>query len=88
MPKAIIPTSYGYTEDFGNGQDVTMADADKEATENGGDATADANVNAPSNSKKVKMYVGQHGPSMFRPNMNVGNPMSGGLSMSYIYLLC
>ncbi|KAH8113415.1 actin-related protein Arp4p [Phellopilus nigrolimitatus] len=71
-PKAIIPTSYGYTEEVESGQDVSMEDeADKENAQNGGDAH--------SSSKRVKLHIGQHGPSMFRPNMEVRNPMGDGL---------
>lgn len=73
-PKAIIPTSYGYTNDTSNpdgqdGQDVTMADSE---AQNGADGA--------SSSKRVKLHIGQHGPSMFRPHMEVGNPMKDGLS--------
>ena len=75
-PKAIIPTSYGYLEDPNapNGQDVSMTDATDPSQTNGASAS--------SGSRKVNMYVGQHGASMFRPNMHVGNPMKGGLSES------
>lgn len=74
-PKAIIPTSYGYTEEPSDDQDVNMeADGDKEnegvKTENG-DSTP---------RKKVKLHIGQSGPSLFRPHMEVRNPMKGGLS--------
>lgn len=73
-PKAIIPTSYGYTNDVPeesaqDGADVAMADAD---AVNGTDGS--------SSSKRVKLHIGQHGPSMFRPNMEIGNPMKDGLS--------
>ena len=72
-PKAIIPTSYGYTEEISDEQDVNMdMDGDKEnegpKPQNGGPT------------KKVKLNIGQFGPSLFRPNMEVGNPMKGGLS--------
>ena len=75
-PKAVIPTSYGYTEeaDAPNGQDVSMTDA--------ADPSQTTSVGASSGSKKVKLHIGQHGPSMFRPNMHVGNPMKDGLSES------
>src|ERR1700742_4741217 len=55
-PKAIIPTSYGYTEDAVSSQDVIMNEAD-----------AATNDDAPPTSKKVKLHIGQHGPSLFRP---------------------
>lgn len=77
-PKAIIPTSYGYSEDVPvnapNGQDVSMTDATDPSQANG--------TIAASGSKNVKLHIGQHGPSMFRPNMHVGNPMKDGLSES------
>ncbi|KAL5488129.1 ARP4 [Sanghuangporus weigelae] len=80
-PKAIIPTSFGYTEDdtedVNEEADVSMTDANKEGDSTAGDASVGAN--APSSSKKVKLYIGQHGPSLFRPNMQVGNPISNGL---------
>ncbi|EJD01073.1 actin-related protein Arp4p [Fomitiporia mediterranea MF3/22] len=76
-PKTVIPTSYGYTEETCDEQDVAMADADKEGSEKVNDSTA--KLNGPPGSKKVKLHIGQHGPSLFRPNMHVGNPMSGGL---------
>ena len=80
-PKAIIPTSYGYTEEESTGEDVVMDESNKE----NGQLSAD---NAPSSSKKsVKLHIGQNGPSMFRPNMHVGNPMKEGLSM-FIHLRC
>ena len=34
---------------------------------------------APS-SDESKLYIGQHGPSVWRENMQIGNPMSEGLS--------
>lgn len=79
-PKGIIPTSYGYTEDASDEQDVSMGEAKQEDSAPAEDSNAGANP-APS-SKKVKLHIGQHGPSLFRPNMQVGNPLSGGLSMS------
>lgn len=30
--------------------------------------------------KKLKLFIGQHGPSLYRPGMEIGNPMRGGLS--------
>lgn len=74
-PKAIIPTSYGYTEETSDNQDVNMeADGDKE---NEG-VKAENGESAPR--KKVKLHIGQSGPSLFRPHMEVRNPMKGGLS--------
>lgn len=31
-----------------------------------------------------KLYIGQHGPSVWRENMQIGNPMSEGLSASLL----
>jgi actin-like protein 6B len=33
-----------------------------------------------------KLYIGQHGPSVWRENMQIGNPMSEGLSACAIVL--
>jgi hypothetical protein len=33
-----------------------------------------------------KLYIGQHGPSVWRENMQIGNPMSEGLSTCAIVL--
>ena len=46
------------------------------------DPSQSTSMGASLGSKKVKLHVGQHGPSMFRPNMHVGNPMKDGLSES------
>lgn len=73
-PKAIIPTSYGYTEEAVESQDVAMG----ESTNENGEASA------PSSSKKAKLHIGQHGPTMFRPNMHVRNPLNGGLSKYHL----
>jgi hypothetical protein len=37
-----------------------------------------------------KLYIGQHGPSVWREGMQIGNPMSEGLSTcapSYLFFL-
>ena len=47
--------------------DVAMADA--------GDGTAP--------SKNAKLYLGQHGPSIWRAGMEIGNPLRDGLSAYY-----
>lgn len=36
--------------------------------------------------KNVKLHIGQFGPSLFRPHMEVRNPMKGGLSEYYCCL--
>ncbi|KZP24664.1 Actin/actin-like protein, partial [Athelia psychrophila] len=66
-PKAIIPTSYGYIPQNADG-DVAMAEAPTEA----GDDARTKNA-------KAKLYLGQHGPSIWRAGMEIGNPMRDGL---------
>ncbi|KAI9510436.1 actin family [Russula earlei] len=64
-PKAIIPTSYGFVPVARDG-DVAMAEAETEAE-----------PTAPK--EESKLYIGQHGPSVWREDMQIGNPMSEGL---------
>ncbi|KAH9179969.1 actin-like protein Arp4p [Lactarius sanguifluus] len=65
-PKAIIPTSYGFVP-------VTR-DADVSMTEAGAETEP-----APPR-EESKLYIGQqHGPSVWREGMQIGNPMSEGL---------
>lgn len=72
-PKAIIPTSYGYiTQPASSNPDVTMDDA---TAENGEQPPKDA---APA--EETRLFIGQHGPSIWRANMEIGNPMKDGLS--------
>lgn len=79
-PKAIIPTSYGYIdapqeqqsfEPSGDG-DVNMGEGDAGTN---GDAARER-----SSQKKVKLYIGQNGPSMWREGMEVANPVANGMS--------
>ncbi|EIM88243.1 brg1-associated factor b [Stereum hirsutum FP-91666 SS1] len=71
-PKAIIPTSYGYiTQPASSNPDVTMDDA---TAENGEQPPKDA---APA--EETRLFIGQHGPSIWRANMEIGNPMKDGL---------
>ncbi|KZT26937.1 actin-like protein Arp4p [Neolentinus lepideus HHB14362 ss-1] len=63
-PKAIVPTSYGYVVEQATGEDVSMGDGEEEGQPSR--ATA-------------KMYIGQNGPSMWRPNMEIANPMQNGM---------
>lgn len=73
-PKAIIPTSYGYIEEASENQDTPMeTDGETEAKGQNGEPTS-------ADQKKVKLYIGQNGPSLFRPNMEIRNPMKAGLS--------
>lgn len=71
-PKAIIPTSYGYIPQNADG-DVAMAEAPTEA----GDDARTKNA-------KAKLYLGQHGPSIWRAGMEIGNPMRDGLSACFV----
>lgn len=64
-PKAIIPTSYGYKSETADG-DVSM-----------GEAVEDGKVDL----AKKKLFLGQHGPSIWRDQMEIGNPVRDGLSM-------
>ena len=71
-PKAIIPTSHGFVPVARDG-DVAMTEADTEAE------------SAPQRDE-TKLYIGQHGPSVWREGMQIGNPMSEGLSACAIVL--
>lgn len=69
-PKAIVPTAFGYLEEPApsNG-DVAMSEAGAPEGEQ------------PQPPKpRVKLYIGQNGPSLWRSGMQVGNPMHDGLS--------
>ena len=70
-PKAVIPTSYGHTNDPSeeNG-DVAMG-------EDGAEGETSAKP-----AKKTKLYVGQAGSSVWRAGMEIGNPIQDGLSTS------
>ena len=63
-PKAIIPTSYGFIPQ-NSGSDVAMSD------------TGEPQEPAP---VENKMYIGQHGPSIWREGMHIGNPIKDGMS--------
>ncbi|TFK56071.1 actin-related protein Arp4p [Heliocybe sulcata] len=63
-PKAIIPTSYGYIAETSTGDDVEMGDGSQES---------------PATRPNAKMYIGQNGPSMWRPDMEIANPMQNGM---------
>lgn len=69
-PKVVIPTSYGYHKVQQNNTDISMAGA----SENGLPATS------------TRYYVGSSGPSVWREGMEVGNPISDGLSKLYLDL--
>ncbi|KAF8232445.1 Actin/actin-like protein [Tricholoma matsutake] len=63
IPKAIIPTSYGYK--------VTSTDEDV--------AMAGAEEGAESKPRHAEMYIGQNGPSIWRSGMEIANPLIDGL---------
>ena len=65
-PKVIVPTSYGYKSQPSDG-DVNMADAGEDSTQQ-------------TKKKNAKLFLGQHGPSIWRDRMEIGNPISEGLS--------
>ncbi|KIY49570.1 Actin/actin-like protein [Fistulina hepatica ATCC 64428] len=67
-PKAVISTSYGYETVKSVDADVTM-----------GDATSDPTAEGATNSDETKYYFGDIGPSVWRANMAVGNPMGDSL---------
>ena len=72
-PKAIIPTCYGYKpvpEDAEG--DISMAETGDDSGTVKGDA---------SKVKNAKVYLGQHGPSIWREGMEIASPMRDGLSM-------
>ena len=69
-PKAIIPTSYGYIPSAPD-TDVPM--------EEGAEGGASTNGNTVGK-KYSQIFIGQSGPSMWRPGMEIGNPMQDGLS--------
>lgn len=79
-PKAIIPTTYGYIEELdtpaenGDG-DVSMSDAGANAESEAADPRT-----------KVKLYIGANGPSLWRENMKVENPVKNGLSELWLFL--
>jgi len=82
-PKAIIPTSYGFielpqeqqnAEGSGDG-DVTMAE--EEAT------NGDAAPKPEKSNQKVKLYIGQNGPSMWREGMQIANPVQNGIITNF-----
>lgn len=66
-PRSIIPTSYGYIPASAEA-DVAMAD--------GTDGAAQSSAAKP---KYANMYIGQNGPSIWRPGMEIGNPITDGL---------
>ncbi|KAI0637838.1 actin-like protein Arp4p [Trametes polyzona] len=72
-PKAIVPTAFGYIEEpaSSNG-DVTM-----------GEAGAPEGEQPQATKPKVKLYIGQNGPSLWRSGMQVGNPMHDGLVQNF-----
>lgn len=69
-PKAIIPTSYGFKLENPDG-DATMTDDGEEGEEK---------------RKRAKLFLGQHGPSIWRDQMEIGNPVRDGLSVSFFLL--
>ena len=77
-PKAIIPTSYGY-HITPQEEDFSMSGV----VEEGGGASMPAQQKQP----QAKLYIGQHGPSIWRSGMEVGNPLVDGLSSSQLSII-
>ena len=69
-PKAIISSYYGYTPTAGD-SDVQM-----------GDTTGDGTPEAPKPRSDAKLYLGQHGPSIWRAGMEIGHAFRDGLGQS------
>ncbi|KAJ3778363.1 actin-related protein Arp4p [Lentinula raphanica] len=63
-PKAIIPSAYGYISPSPSPGDGDVAMNEAGSSENAG---------------KAKSYFGHSGPSIWRANMEIGNPVSDGL---------
>ncbi|EMD40548.1 hypothetical protein CERSUDRAFT_111146 [Gelatoporia subvermispora B] len=71
-PKAIVPTSYGYVKETpSTTEDVTMSD------------TTEGEESKLASRPRVKLYIGQNGPSLWRENMEVNNPMQNGLIANF-----
>ncbi|KAF8559033.1 brg1-associated factor b [Imleria badia] len=66
-PKAIISSHYGYKPNAGD-SDVQM-----------GDTTGEGNSEGPKLRSDAKLYLGQHGPSIWRAGMEIGHPFRDGL---------
>ncbi|THG97647.1 hypothetical protein EW026_g4389 [Hermanssonia centrifuga] len=66
-PKAVIPTCYGFKSESIDEGDVSMAEPGEE-----GGANAKPE-------KKVKLYIGQSGPSVWRDGMQVAHPVQNSL---------
>jgi hypothetical protein len=69
IPKAIIPSFYGYKS--------TTGDSDVQMSEN---APENFEPTAKSTPSDAKLYLGQNGPSIWREGMEIGNPVRDALS--------
>lgn len=69
-PKAIISSYYGYKPTAGD-SDVQM-----------GDTTGDGNPEGMKPRSDAKLYLGQHGPSIWRAGMEIGHSFRDGLGQS------
>jgi len=65
-PKAIIPTSYGFISSQSSDPDIIMAEGD--------------GAEAEKPREDSKLFIGQHGPSIWREGMEIGSPMKDSLS--------
>ncbi|KAH7887939.1 actin family [Phlebopus sp. FC_14] len=72
-PKAIVSSYYGYKSTAPHAVDVQM-----------GDATAEGRTAEEARPKNdAKLYLGQHGPSIWRDGMEIGNPVRDGLIFDF-----
>ena len=70
-PKAIIPSCYGFKQEEQTGdQDITMSEPGEDG---------EASKKPP---KKVKLYIGQNGPSVWREDMQIAYPVHNSMSAS------
>ncbi|KAF8450789.1 brg1-associated factor b [Boletus edulis BED1] len=70
-PKAIVSSYYGYRPTAGD-SDVQM-----------GDTAGESNPEAPKPRSDAKLYLGQHGPSIWRAGMEIGHPFRDGLMSDF-----
>ncbi|CCM02833.1 uncharacterized protein FIBRA_04945 [Fibroporia radiculosa] len=79
-PKAIIPTAYGYTE---LPDEAVSVPADGDVTMNEESTAEGEATSIPSSQKKIKLFLGQNGPSMWREGMQIDNPVENGLIQDF-----
>ncbi|PCH41406.1 brg1-associated factor b [Wolfiporia cocos MD-104 SS10] len=80
-PKAIIPTTYGYTETDEPSSEPANANADGDVAMAEGEEGGAAGTQ--SAKKKVKLHIGSNGPSLWRAGMKVNNPVQNGIIQDF-----